>query len=486
MVKGRLAAVSLAGVLAGFLAVGAQVGAGVGLVPALVAGLALGGALAALALAYALHVAARADRALVEQTRSHMATLARVVRETGERAAQASDAMLRLADRQPPPADALAVVPAEPPRDAAGLAEVHADVASLGRIVGELADSLQGQDERLREIAGRLDALSGAGTGQPRKSVALANALIGLRLGESPAPADEAADAAAAARREAETLRDTLQKGEVEGLLRPISALPDGKPRLYAATIGASRLGAAFMPSALSATAVRLELGRQRDAAMLQMLLKVARFFHQRRRDTPIVAALCDVGILSDGAFGTFIEELRGDSGLARMVLVGIPQSALLALRPVQLEVIRAYREAGGRLVATGVTDLSARPETLAGIGVRYARVPATAIMAAREGGHGFGDIHLDDLCDYYARRGIELIAGDVADEAERGEMERLRFPLADGDAMGDWRAVRGDLLVAPPAAPQQDNSAAAPEAPVVVTPVPTRQSAFRSMLRRA
>jgi EAL domain-containing protein (putative c-di-GMP-specific phosphodiesterase class I) len=153
--------------------------------------------------------------------------------------------------------------------------------------------------------------------------------------------------------------------------------------------------------------------------------------------------------------------------------------------------VLRAFRDAGGRLMVDDLTDLAVRPESLAAFGIRYIRTDAARLAAAIEAETTASDIHVQDLPSLFQRRGIEFVIGGVASDKQLANLGEIGPVLAQGALFGDWRMVRDDLLAAPQPAAMQDNTQSpAPAAkPVAAEPAAANTAQrvpFRSLLRRA
>ncbi len=476
-----------------------------------VAGLGVAGSLCLAALAFLISRRIAATTASVESIKVHMATLARLVREKSEKFERAEAARLldrkalNLADSATGQGDGR---PVENP-------DAQADLETLGRIVADLADAISSHEARLTDHARRLDAGVAASEAAseiadaPKRSVQIANSVIGLRMtgtepsaqsSESPpvpaqtvetAPARSATPDPVLANR----IKTALQSNRLDLFMRPVVSLPQRKIRFYEATIGIEHDGMTISGAALGMLSRRIGVSRQRDIVALARLIKLARYFRSKDRDVPIFVELADVDTLSDKVFANLVEAMRAEASIAKLIMIALPQNAVISLRPVELEVLKAFREAGGKIVATGLSDLSVRPEALASAGIRYAQTTAATLIGAIEAGVAVSDVHPQDLPGLFLRRGIELFCGEVSTEQQVLDLRESALALAEGPHFGDWRLVRDDLLdapQAPPAAAMQDNAPASAAAVPKGTQAeaepapPPQRVAFRSLLRRA
>ncbi len=307
------------------------------------------------------------QRQSIETLKAHMATLARLVRESNDRASAVAVAPVSQTAISAPATAALAVpVPSAPVAPPAR--EQTADVEALGRIVADIADTVSNHEDRLVDHALRLDALNApvstsSATVQPSKSVQIANAMLGLRLSEpepSAASTPEVAPVAAeppAARTPppdpvlSNRIKSALQANRFDLYLRPVVALPQRKTRIYEATIGVEHDGVTFSGGALSALCRRIGIGRQRDVLSLARLIRLARYFHLKGRNAPVFAEISDSATFSDKVFANLVEAMRAEAQVASILMLGVPQTILQALRPVEVEVLKAFarRRAPGR-----------------------------------------------------------------------------------------------------------------------------------------
>jgi cyclic-di-GMP phosphodiesterase, flagellum assembly factor TipF len=448
-------------------------------------------ALSLLMLAYGVHLSSQ--RALLASgaviaMKNHLATLARLVRENGERISAIGPDALR---------------PAVP--DQAAKVDEMADMEALSKIVADLAETVRTQEEMLVALSARIEAHEPHATA-PRRSAQIANAMIGLRLSgedtvEGVIPAAHPASEEVVADKPVPTpiqpvdpvlanrVRSSLQTGRYDVYLRPVVILPQRKTRFFEATIGVVHEGVTLSGETLNHIVRRSGSARQRDIAGLTRLVKMVRYFLSRDRKSPILLTLADSETLSDKVFGNLVEIMRSDSSVANLIMIGLPQAAVAMLRPVQQEVLRAFREAGGKLVMADIMDLSVKPEALASAGIRLAQAPFSVLSRAIEEGVAVQDVHAQDLPGLFRRRGVEMIISDLASEQNLNDLGEAELTLAQGNLFGDWRLVQDDLLVAPAAAAMQDNgqpTALPAEEQAPVTEAETARTSFRSLLRRA
>jgi cyclic-di-GMP phosphodiesterase, flagellum assembly factor TipF len=424
-------------------------------------------------------------QAATDTLKQHMATLARLVRERND---------------LPPLAAASPGAEAPRPVAAADLSAL-ADLEALGRIVADLAETVAGQEDRLAEQALRLEAL-GAPAAHRRspeavKAAQLANEMIGLRTemeADTPAaiaevqlppppPRPALPDPVLANR-----VKSALQSNRLDLYLRPMVSLPQRKTRYYEATIGIEHDGIVFSGQALSALSRRMGVARQRDVAAIARLIRVARYLRSQDRKVPVLLELCDVQTISERMFATLVEAMRAETDIAKMMMIGLPQAQIGSIRPVEAEVLKAFREAGGRLALSEMSDLAVKPEALASMGVRLAQVSAASLLEAVEAGVAINDVHAQDLPGLFLRRGVEFVLRGVESERQLTDLAESGLTTAQGPLFGDWRLVRDDLIEAPPAAAMQDNTApdAAAKPSAATAQSAEQRPSFRSLLRRA
>ena len=118
---------------------------------------------------------------------------------------------------------------------------------------------------------------------------------------------------------------------------------------------------------------------------------------------------------------------------------------------------------------------VDAMAAALAARGVVQVKAPAELLVRAASGGRDLTDIAVEDLVALVARAGLRLVAEGVEREADVPDLLDLDVPFAQGPVFAEPRAVRADVLGAPPAAPEPEETG----------PPPPRRG-FRDFLRRA
>ena len=265
-----------------------------------------------------------------------------------------------------------------------------------------------------------------------------------------------------------------------EGLdvwLQPVVSLPQRRVVSYEALARLKVGGEILAPEAFLSVLERHGRTTALDRRMLQRVATIARHLQGRGSPASVAYGLSPLSLFEPGFLRSLGRLVAEGGDLSGRVVVALPQSSWRSLDAEQAGVLAELR---GRLgfILDRPTDLRFDPTALAERGVSGVKVPALLLLRAptRE---AMPDLAVEDLVAALGRAGIRLVATGVATEAEVPDLIDLDVPLAQGPVFAAARAVRAEVLSAPPGA----EPPAQPEPPP--EPPPQRRP-FRDFLRRA
>ncbi|MCJ2080573.1 EAL domain-containing protein [Methylobacterium sp. J-090] len=369
---------------------------------------------------------------------------------------------------------------------AAGVEEVTAEIGLLSGIVRELAAVVAAQDG---EIAG----LKVVPVPPAPKPLPVAPEIVVVpRQGPPPAapwtprPLDVAARAVAS--REAAREGAILAAFDGIGLevhLQPVVSLPQRKvisyeavARLRVAGPGDLPSGDLLAPDAFLPILERHGRTTDLDRRMLQRTATVARHLAGRGSRAAVAYGLSPLSLFEPGFLRSLGRLVADEPELAGRLVVALPQTSWRSLDAEQAGALADLRDAIGFTLDRPV-DLRLDPSALADRGVSQVKVPADMLL--RPGTHqAMPDLALEDLVAALGRAGIQLVADRVERETDVPDLIDLNVPRAQGTVFAPARAVRAEVLAAPPPAPEP-----APSAGDEPEPPPQRRP-FRDFLRRA
>jgi cyclic-di-GMP phosphodiesterase TipF (flagellum assembly factor) len=359
-----------------------------------------------------------------------------------------------------------------------------AEVAELGGIVKQFAETLQLHEEAILQSAGYAPETVPAA---PPVAVAPPPAPLARDVPPAPPPVQVLQRQAAQLRRQADARQPAADLPEVfaglarsdairlideaisakryELFLQPIVTLPQRKVRSYQASVRLRTAeGEVLLPEDYRSLADDAGLMPGLDAEVLGRCVQIVRRLTARNRDVGLV---CDLSgsSLADAAFATeLVASLEASRSIAGSLVLGFSQATVRAMNALDVETLRSLADKGFRFAMDGVRDLRIEPRDLADKGIRLVKVPAS-LMIARSAETGAA-IHVADLSGLFLRYGIDLVVEDVETEAVVVDLLDYEVKLAQGALFSQPRPVRAEVMstAEPAAAPVP---AAAPAARV-------------------
>ena len=316
-----------------------------------------------------------------------------------------------------------------------------AEIATLGGLVKELADSLAEQELRLAALTRAAAARGDGAAGTLASAVTAPPTVSAAPMIAMPEPAPPAAVGMPAPR----DIIEAVEREQIEVHLQVVVSLPQRKPRLYDAQPRLKlRDGRLLAPAEYRMTAGALGRLEGLDALHFQRCVQIVRRLTSKNRELVVVCNLSlrslSATILAEEA----IKALATTPGLSGQLVFAFSQAAIQSMSRPEADCLARLATAGYRFALDGVADLRFDAKSLASRGFRFVRVAAAALLAENPAGT---DVHIADLPGLLARSGIELIGEGVASEAAVVNLLDCDLRLAQGPLFGALRPVRAEFF---------------------------------------
>jgi len=303
-------------------------------------------------------------------------------------------------------------------------APLAAEVAELGGLVRQLAESVAAHDAALT-------------TATPAPTGAAA---------ATPAEPSPAASSALDEERIVATIRDALDAGRVDLYLQPIVTLPQRKVRYYEAlTRLRTEDGRMIEPAEFLGPAEASGLIARLDHMLLFRCVQVLRRLQQKNRDIGLFCNLSAVTLNDPQFFPQMSQFMDANRVLAPTLLIEFKQTAWRTMGPMELESLAALREVGFRFGMDQVGDLRMEPRDLAERGIRFVKAPA-ALLLGRSKVAG-ADIHVADLGALLSRFAVNLVADHIETETDVVDLLDYDIKFGQGILFSPPRPVRAEAL---------------------------------------
>ncbi|MBD8906278.1 EAL domain-containing protein [Methylorubrum zatmanii] len=394
-----------------------------------------------------------------------------------------------------PPADE--AVKALDKRLAAGIEEVTAEIGILSGIVRELASVVAAQDgdiDRLKvqtQAQAQLQAQAAAKPAAPSRPASRPNP-------PEAAPPSPAAQEAAPMRLVPRTtppaprlsdpfetvadetpLIEAFDGAGLEVFLQPVVSLPQRKVVSYEAMARLKVGGIVLTPETFLPVLERHGRTTALDRRMLQQVAIIARHLQGRGSPASVCYSLSPHSLFEPGFLRSLGRLVSEGPELAGRVVIALPQASWRSLDAEQAALLAGLRGRIGFVMDRPI-DLRFDPTSLAERGITQVKVAASLLLRplTRE---AMPDIALEDLVASLVRAGIRLVATGVESETEVPDLIDLDVPLAQGSVFAAPRAVRAEVLTAPP-----ETVSPPPPSPDPPPSPPPQRRPFRDFLRRA
>ncbi|HEV2559988.1 MAG TPA: EAL domain-containing protein [Microvirga sp.] len=307
-----------------------------------------------------------------------------------------------------------------------------------------------------------------------------------------PASRKEPAIPDAEARRMAAILQ-AFEADRIELHLQPVVSLPQRKVRFYEA-LARLRLAdeSILVPAEFLPLLERLGHAAEFDRRVLGRALAITRHLMARGSEAVVSINIAPKSMDEPGFLRSLARVFDAYPDTIGRIVLELSQRCWRTLDAERAGALAVLRDKGIPLALDRASDLRLDPLSLADRGVRFVKLPADLLIAAD---HGRGlDIEAADLASVLRRAGIKLVAERVEREESVPDLLDLDVPLAQGFVFAAPRAVRSEVLAAPPQAEAEPSAPPATEpAPPAAGSAPQSQGApqperlpFRAFLRRA
>jgi cyclic-di-GMP phosphodiesterase TipF (flagellum assembly factor) len=333
------------------------------------------------------------------------------------------------------------------------------EIATLGTLVKQLAESVAAHETVLAQAAAARQAPSALGSAEsagmlgPAETEATAGALPEEgRFGD----ADRAQVTA--------LVTGAIDGNRIDLYLQPIVSLPQRKVRFYEAlTRLRTEEGEIVTPTDFLGFAEASGLMPRIDNLILFRCVQVVRRLASKNRD---IGVFCNISAstLNDTQFFPQMSEfMRANRALASSLMLEFSQSAMRAMGPIEHESLAALADLGFRFSLDRLTDLRVEPRELAERGFRFVKAPATLLLSRVT--TQTIDIHPADLSDLLGRFGIDLVADHIESEGMVVDLLDYDVRFGQGFLFSPPRPVRNEALQGF----GEQAEAARPSAPVAV-----------------
>jgi len=365
--------------------------------------------------------------------------------------------------------------PAAGPALRSTVAEVTGTVGLLGGVVRELAKNVAAQH---RDVADLKDSLGLP----PRTREEHKNERPALKIVPERGVRDRPEQSCSAiepsllpARKSTEDelrrMRHVILALEADGIelhLQPIVALPHCKVRFYEAFARLRLMnGTLLEPCEFLPLIERLGLAPDFDRRILERAMAVARHLVARRSEAIVGVNLSACSVDEPGFLRSLAGLLDASPEILGRIVLELPQTNWRRLDPGQKAALAALRDRGVPLSLHRACDVGfdagalAEARALAGLGLRFMKLPADAMVAAaaQHDAQAVLEFGVRDFASALSREGVRLVAERVECEEAVPALISLGVPLAQGFVFAAPRAVRAEVFEQGAALPDEETS---------------------------
>jgi cyclic-di-GMP phosphodiesterase TipF (flagellum assembly factor) len=326
-----------------------------------------------------------------------------------------------------------------------------ADIAELGALLRQLADSVAAHEAMLAELGRSVFIPAAAIADMPAESrpapiAATFDSPPLLMPDPPPGAAATIASSGPPSSEMAALVRSAIDANRVDLYLQPIVTLPQRKVRFYEAlsrlrTEQGELLAAADFVAAAEDAALMAKI----DNLMVFRSVQVARRLLLKNREVGLFCNLSGSTLADAAAFQQLVEFLEANRAIAPSIVLEFTQSFLRNAGPTENESLAALAERGFKFSLDNLHDLRLEPRNLGQRGFRFVKVP-TGLLLDR-GDAAAGEIHPADLSDLLGRFGIELIAEMIESEGPVVNLLDYDIRYGQGFLFSAPRPVRAEAL---------------------------------------
>jgi len=255
-------------------------------------------------------------------------------------------------------------------------------------------------------------------------------------------------------------VREALMENRVELYLQPIVQLPQRKTAYYE---GFTRLkdanGRIILPQEFIPAAEQAGLMATIDNVLLFRCVQIVRKLMKQDRRVGIFCNISPTALADEMFFPQFLDFMRENRDLAGSVIFEIPQELFVNRTSIEARAMAKLVDLGFRFSIDKVTTAEIDLPDLERSGVRYAKIPARALVdqvvlgGVRPKSAITRDISAADIAAIFQRYGVDLIAERIESEDAVLEVLDLDVPYGQGHLFGQPRAIKESLMeeTAPP-----------------------------------
>jgi cyclic-di-GMP phosphodiesterase TipF (flagellum assembly factor) len=237
---------------------------------------------------------------------------------------------------------------------------------------------------------------------------------------------------------------DAVSADQMDVLLEPIHALPEGRTRHFEVAVRLLAADGMVLEQAEFARAARGSgLMPRIDAAKIIRAARVARRLGERGREGSVLTAIAGES-LTDKSFVNAAASQRGTDGRMNLVLC-FTQGDVRTFTPAHAAALGSLSTAGFGFALEEVSDLDMDFAAIAGMGFAFVKLDAPAFLEglAVPGGR----IPSSDICRYLADFGLTLIVGRIEDDWLLARILGFGVLFGKGALFGGPKLVKADVF---------------------------------------
>jgi cyclic-di-GMP phosphodiesterase TipF (flagellum assembly factor) len=324
-----------------------------------------------------------------------------------------------------------------------------AEIATLGTLVKQLAESVAAHETVLAQVAAAQAGATNVARRAPGPigSTESAGIIDPAELDEGEGGRPEGGDFGGLDRVQATPLIvGAIEGNRVDLYLQPVVSLPQRKVRFYEAltrlrTEDEQVVAAADFLGFAEAGGLMPRI----DNHILFRCVQVVRRLASKNRDLGVFCNISASTLNNAEFFPQLSEFMQANRALANSIMLEFSQGAVRSMGPIEYESLAALAELGFRFSLDRLTDLRIEPRELAERGFRFVKAPA-ALLLNRVTTQAI-DIHPADLSDLLGRFGIDLIADHIESEGMVVDLLDYDVRFGQGFLFSPPRPVRHEAL---------------------------------------
>jgi cyclic-di-GMP phosphodiesterase, flagellum assembly factor TipF len=324
-----------------------------------------------------------------------------------------------------------------------------AEIATLGTLVKQLAESVAAHEAVLAQVAAAQAGATNAARRAPAPvgSTESAGIIDIAEPGEAKDRQPESGGFGDFDRAQVTALIvSAIEGNRVDLYLQPVVSLPQRKVRFYEAlTRLRTEEGEVVAAADFLDFAEAGGLMPRIDNHILFRCVQVVRRLTSKNRDLGVFCNISASTLNNAEFFPQLSEFMQANRALANSIMLEFSQSAVRSMGPIEHESLAALAELGFRFSLDRLTDLRIEPRELAERGFRFVKAPA-ALLLNRVTTQAI-DIHPADLSDLLGRFGIDLIADHIESEGIVVDLLDYDVRFGQGFLFSPPRPVRNEAL---------------------------------------